>query len=254
MIAATGGLGLGSAFDRHPQRYARIAGALYFAIIILGVFGEMYVRGMLVVSGDPAATAHAISASSFLWRAGIAGDLLMHVFDVPVIVFFYLLLRPVSHGLALLSTLINLVQTAVLVANKMNLLVPLFLQDNSGYLNAFTPAQLQALSYLAIKAHGYGFGIGLVFFGVACLIRGYLVFHCGTLPKTLGVLLAIAGSSYLVNSFALLLAPDFASAIFPGVLMPALVGELAMCVWLIVKGVDVEQWQRRQHRSTERFA
>ncbi|CAN5157797.1 DUF4386 domain-containing protein [soil metagenome] len=234
-----------SSFDRHPQRYARIAGVLYLAIIILGAFGEMFVRGALVVSGDPGATAQGIAASGFLWRAGIAGDLLMHVFDVPVIVFFYLLLRPVSHGLALLSTLINLVQTAVLVANKMNLLVPLFLQEPQGYLNAFTPEQLQALAYLAIKAHGYGFGIGLIFFGVACLIRGYLIFRCGTLPKALGVLLAIAGVSYLVNSFALLLAPELASAIFPGILMPALVGELAVCLWLIVKGIDVAKWAQR---------
>lgn len=236
---------MASSFDRHAQRYARIAGLLYLAIIVLGAFGEMYVRGTLVVSGDPAATARAISTSNFLWRAGIAGDLLMHVFDVPVIVFFYLLLRPVSEGLALLSALINLVQTAVLVANKMNLLVPLFLHEDAGYLKAFSPEQLQALSYLAIKAHGFGFGIGLIFFGFACLVRGYLVFQCGYLPKALGVLLAIAGASYLVNSFALLLAPDFASAIFPGVLMPALVGELAMCLWLIVKGVNVEKWKQR---------
>ena len=237
MIANAGRIAMASSFDRHPQRYARIAGVLYLAIIILGAFGEMYVRGTLVVSGDPAATARAISASNFLWRAGIAGDLLMHVFDVPVIVFFYLLLRPVSTGLALLSTLLNLVQTAVLVANKMTLLVPIFLLENPRYLDVFSPEQLQAMSYLAINAHGYGFGIGLIFFGFACLIRGYLVFQCGTLPKALGVLLAIAGVSYLINSFALLLAPDFASAIFPGILLPALVGELAMCLWLIVKGV-----------------
>lgn len=234
-----------SSFDRSPQRYARIAGVLYLAIIVLGAFGEMFVRGTLTVSGDPAATAQGISASSFLWRAGVAGDLTMHVLDVPVIVFFYLLLRPVSEGLALLSTLINLVQTAVLVANKMNLLVPLFLQEDVGYLKAFSPEQLQALSYLAIKAHGFGFGIGLVFFGFASLVRGVLIFQSGYLPKALGVLLAIAGSSYLVNSFALLLAPAFASAIFPGVLMPALVGELALCLWLIVKGVNMEKWVQR---------
>lgn len=233
------------AIERSPQRYARIAGILYLAIILLGLFGELCVRGTLVISGDATATANAISASPLLWRVGIAGDLLMHVFDLPVIVVLYYLLRPVSRSLALFATLANLVQTAVLVANKMNLLVPLFLLENGSHVNAFSSGQLHALSYLAIKAHGYGFGIGLIFFAVACLVRGYLILKTGYLPKILGVLLAIAALSYLLNSFALLLAPSFASAIFPGVLIPAFVAELSLAVWLVVRGVDMEQWRQR---------
>jgi hypothetical protein len=218
---------------------------LYLSIIVFGIFGELVVRGALVVSGDPTATALGISGSQFLWRAGIVGNLLMHVCDVPVIVVLYLLLRPVSESLALLATFINLVQTAVLVANKLNLLVPLFLLEDAGYLKAFSTQELHALSYLAIKAHGYGFGIGLIFFGFACLVRGYLIFKSGYLPKTLGLLMQLAGLSYLTNSFALLLAPSFATSIFPAILVPAFVGELSLCLWLIIKGVDMGQWEQR---------
>jgi flagellar biosynthesis protein FliR len=77
---------------------------MYLAIIGLGLFGEAAVRGSLVVAGDAAATASNIIASQSLWRTGIATDLLMHVLDVPLIVFFYLLLKPVSYPLALLAT------------------------------------------------------------------------------------------------------------------------------------------------------
>lgn len=237
-----------ASIERSPQRYVRIAGIMYLAIILLGMFGELYVRGTLVVSGDAAATTAAILASPLLWRTGIAGDLLMHIFDVPVIAVLYYLLRPVSRSLALFATLINVVQTAVLVANKMTLLIPLFLLESPRYLMAFSPEQVHALVYLAISAHGYGFGVGLIFFGVGCLVRGYLIFKTGYLPKILGVLMAIAGLSYLVNSFALLLAPSFAAAIFPGVLIPAFVGELSLTLWLIFKGVSMEQWQLRTRR------
>ena len=195
-----------ASIERSPQRYARIAGVLYLAIILLGMFGELVVRGTLFVSGDATATANAISASPLLWRAGIVGDLMMQVLDVPVIVIFYFLLRPVSRSLALFATLINLVQTAVLVANKLNLVVPLLLLGNASYLKVFAPEQLHALSYLAIQAHGFGFGIGLLFFGFACLVQGYLMFKSGYFPNALGWLLAMAGLSYLVNSCALLLA------------------------------------------------
>jgi Domain of unknown function (DUF4386) len=102
------------------------------------------------------------------------------------------------------------------------------------------------LSYLAIQLHGHGFAIGLIFFGVASLVRGYLIFKSGYFPKILGLLLGIAGVSYLVNSTALLLAPALASAMFPAILLPAFVGELALCLWLIVKGVDVKAWMQQR--------
>ncbi len=243
---------MNTSIERSPQLYARIGGLLYLAIILLGLFGELFARGALVVSGDPTATANAITAAPRLWRVGIAGDLLMHVLDVPVIVVLYLLLRPVSESLALLSALVNLVQTAVLAANKLNLVVPLFLQGDGAYLKAFSPEQLHVLGYLAIKAHGFGFGIGLIFFGFACLVRGYLIFKSAYLPSTIGVLMGLAGLSYLVNSFALLLAPAFAAAIFPVVLVPAFVGELSLCLWLIIKGVDMEQWEQHGRSAQAR--
>ena len=107
-----------SSIEQSPQRYARTGGVVYLAIIVLGIFGEAFVRGTLVVSGDATATANAIAASESLWRVGIAGDLLMHVLDLPMIL----------------------------------------LLENVGGLDVFSAEQLHALSYLAIKAHGTGTG------------------------------------------------------------------------------------------------
>lgn len=231
-----------------PQVYARIGGVLYLLIIIIGFCGEFFVRDKLVVSGDITATASHIMASEALWRAGIAGDLIMHVFDIPVMLVFYVLLRPVSKNLALLAVLFNLIQTAVLVAFELSLLVALSLLGNADYLKAFEPQQLHALAYLSVKLYGYGFGIGLIFFGFACLVYGYLLFRSGYFPRALGVLMAIAGLSYLTNSFTLLLAPTYAATIFP-ILVLALIGETSLCLWLIVKGVNVEQWHKRALES-----
>jgi uncharacterized protein DUF4386 len=230
--------------EASPQVYARIGGILYLMIIIAGALGEIFIRGKLIVSGDAMSTANNIMASQSLWRIGIAGDLLMHVCDVPLMLIFYILLKPVNKNLALLAVLFNLIQTAVLVANKLNLLMPLFLLGNADYLKAFESNQLYALTYLFIKVHDYGFGIGLIFFGFACLIYGYLLFRSSYFPRTLGVLMAIAGLSYLTNSFTLILAPAYAGTIFP-ILVLALIGELSLCLWLIVKGVDLPKWEKR---------
>jgi len=226
------------------NRQVRLAGLLYLAIILLGLWGELAVRGTLVVAGDAAATAERIAASPLLWRSGLVGDLLMQVLDVPVIVVFYLLLRPVSESLALTATLLNLVQTAVLVAERGQLLTPLLILGDAGAVQAFSVAQQQAFSQLAIRLHSHGFGIGLIFFGFACLIRAWLIYRSGLMPRAIALLLGGAGICYLVNSFALLLAPELAAALFPAVLLPALVGEASLCFWMMFRGIDLERWRQ----------
>jgi hypothetical protein len=235
-----------------PQAYARIAGVLYLINIIAGVAGEMFIRNAMIVSGDAAATAANIAQSPGLWRIGIAGDLIMQATDVPLMLIFYVLLKPVNRNLALMAMLFTLVQTASLVANKLNLMMPLFLSADAAYLKAFTPDQLHALAYIAIEAHGHGFGIGLIFFGFECLITGYLIFKSDYLPMILGVAIQIAGICYLVNSFALILVPAVADAIFPAILLPCFFAELSFALWLLVKGVDVSKWDARAHRHAQR--
>jgi hypothetical protein len=228
-----------------PQTYARIAGVLYLIIIGAGVGGEMFLRGPMIVSGNAAATAQHIVASPSLWRASIAGDLLMHICDVGVWLILYVLLRPVSRHLALLALLFDLVQTSVAVANKLNLLLPLFLLADTEYLKAFTPEQLQALSYVSLRAHSYGFGFALIFFGLACIVVGYLIVQSTYLPRVLGFLMQLAGVCYLVNSFALLLAPSVASRLSPAILLPPFVAESAVALWLLLKGVNLARWTER---------
>ena len=93
----------------------------------LSAIGEMFIRNKIIISGDAVATAHNIAASPLLWRIGITSDLIMHVCDLILAMVYYLLFKRVNKNLALLSVLFGLIQTAVLVANKLNLLMPIFL-------------------------------------------------------------------------------------------------------------------------------
>ena len=194
---------------------------------------------------DAAATANNIITSPLLWRSGVAADLLMHMCDVPLMLIFYLLLKPVNKNLALMALLFNLIQTAVLVANKLSLVSALFPLGGDDYLKSFNPQQLYSLTYFAIKSHSYGFGIGLIFFGCTCIILGYLIFKSGYLPKVIGVLMQIAGICYLINSFSLIIVPSFADKLFPFILLPPFIAELSLCLWLIFKGVKMDTWEKK---------
>ena len=230
--------------ETSPQLYARIGGVLYLIIIVIGLFGEAFVRDRLIVSGDAAATAANIMSHESLWRFHIAAELFLLICAVALLWILFALLRPVSKGLALLAAFFNLVSIGIEAATTMYLLEALFPLGNAAYLKAFTPEQLDALASLSLKSHGYGFGVSLLFFGCLCLIVGYLIFKSGYLPKTIGVLMQIAGVCYLTNSFALILSPAVANRLFPAILVPAFIGEASLCLWLLVRGVKVEKWEK----------
>jgi len=230
--------------ESSPQLYARMGGALYLMLIVLGAFGE-FVRDKLVVSGDAAATAAHIVSMESRWRFGIASEFLALLCALVLAMIYFFLLRPVSKELNLLATFLRLVAIAVQAVAVLNLVVALFPLGNAAYLKAFTPEQLYALARLAIKSHGYGYGLALLFVGSCFLVHGRLIFRSDFLPKVLGILIQVAGVCYLSNSFALFLAPTFADRIFPAILAPAFVGEASLCLWLLVKGVNVEKWQEK---------
>jgi len=229
-----------------PQLYARSCGILYLYIFVAGSFAELFVRSKLVVSRDAAATAANIMASESLFRFGFSGELLHLACDVAVAMLLYALLRPVDRNIALLAAFMRLACDIILATASLSHFAALHLLGGSEYLKAFQPDQLHSLALLAMKLHGDGYAISLMFFGFACISLGYLIFRSGYLPRTIGVLLAVAGPCYLINSFAHFLFPAMGAALFnAGILLPCFVAELSLTLWLLVKGVNVAKWGER---------
>ncbi len=240
--------------ETSPQLYARIGGVLYLIIIVVGLFGEAFVRDRLIVSGDARATAANIKAMESLWRFHIAAELFLLICAVALLLILFVLLRPVSRDLALLAVFFNLVSIGLEAAITMYLVETLFPLGNAPYLKAFEPEQLYALASLSLKSHSYGFGMSLIFFGCFCLVIGYLIFRSGYLPKTVGILMQITGVCYLTNIFTLILAPGFANRVFLAMMVPAFVGEASLCLWLLVKSVNLEKWEEKTRAWQARAA
>ena len=228
-----------------PQTYARLGGILYLFIIVVGIVGELVVRGGLIVEGDAAATANNILGSETLFRAGLAGDILGYVASIAVAMILYVLLEPVSRNLALLSAFLTITANAIFGLNGLFHLAAVIVLGDADALQGFDPQQVQALAYLSLRLHGYGFAIGLIFFGCFLVLLGYLVYRSGYLPRSLGVLLVVGGLGYLTNSFAQLLAPALAASLLPWVLLPPFLAELGLALWLTVKGVNVPKWEEQ---------
>ena len=224
--------------ETSPQITARLAGFLYLLVVPFGIFG-LYVSSTLIVSGDPAATASNIMASERLFRLGIVSDMLAAIAMLLVVLVLYPLLKPVNRNLALFMVAFLLVGVPISLLNKVNQFAFLQLLSGADYITDFTTEQLQTLAFVFLRLHSRGANIAFIFWGLWLLPLGYLVFKSGFLPKILGVLLMISCFGYLVNSFAIFLG-------YPvNIGLVSAVGELSFIVWLLIKGVNVEQWKKR---------
>lgn len=227
-----------------PRLTARIAGLLYLITIIGGVIG-FAVGSSMMVRGDAAATAAKILASEPLLRLGFTANLVAAAAYIGVTVILYKLLKPVNRTVALLAAAFSLTGCAVGAAISSFQLAPLLLLGGSPYLGAFTPDQLQALALTSLRMHVVAHNIGMVFFGLYCGLLGYLVWNAGFLPRIIGAALALTGFCYLTSSLAVFLAPAVAGQLFPWILMPAMIGEGGLTLWLLIMGVDAEKWRER---------
>jgi hypothetical protein len=227
------------------QDLGRLAGLVYLTVIVFAGFAEI-VRVSLLDEGDAAATADNVLDAEWLFRASIASDLIAFPADVMLALIFFVLLRPVNGSLALLAAFFRLVQAAILGINMLNQFAVLLLLSGDDYLTAFDEAQSQALALFFYEAHGYGYLIGLIFFGFHNIVLGYLVFKSGFLPKVFGILLGVVVSTgYLLDSFASFLWADYPSTLSQIVITPVALTEIAFAVWLLSKGASFrsENWE-----------
>lgn len=227
--------------ETSPQFYAKTAGVLLLISIIAGGFGEIFVLSKLIVNGDATATAHNIMASESLFRFGFASYLIEAICDVTLIMILYLLLKPVHKNIALLTVFLGLVSMITFAfAELFYIAAPMILAAD--YLKSFSPDQINSLALLSLKLYGYGAGVFMAFYGLATLLRGYLIFHSGYLPKFLGLLLILGGTCFVIRNFILVLAPAYVSDLL---LLPMVIAIITMSLWLLFKGVNIDKWKEK---------
>ena len=233
--------------DFSPQLFARVAGFLYLIIIVGGVYAEMFVRQTVFVPNDMAATARNILLHEQEYRWGLVAQLVPLLCNMFLAAIFYAIFAVVNRHLALAVAFCSVAGSAVEASSLLMHYAPLTLLKRGATLG-LDPHLLEAQAYMALNLQAIGFSVALTFFGCVCIARGYLIFRSGFLPRTIGVLLAIEGVCYLVNSFGLFLAPQLASRLFDILLVSGL-AEVVFCLWLLGRGLNAERWELRAARA-----
>jgi hypothetical protein len=217
------------------SRYARIAGVAMLLSIVFGLLGEMILPDRIVVARDPAATAANILGNPTLFRLTFAAYLVEALCDVALCVFFYILLEPVDKRLALLSAFFGIASMVMYAVGQSSFFASYLVLGDSPGMTSFSTDQRNALAYLALRIAGTISWLFLCLYGIASMIRGYLIARSGYLPKLLGILFIIGGACFFLRSATYLLAPKYSS---PILLLPMALAGIPTMLWLLFRGID----------------
>jgi Domain of unknown function (DUF4386) len=226
--------------ETSPRLKARIIGVFYLLTILTGIFAQGFVSERLVVSGDAAATATNILTHRGLFQLGFAVYLIEMACQMAMTALFYDLLKPAGRSVSLLAAFLGFAGCIIKTFSRVFFIAPLFVLGGAHYLSVFSAEQLQALALLFLKVNDRGAATALVFFGFYALLTGYLIMRSTFLPRILGVVSVFGGLGWL--SFLYL---PLGYRVFPYIAAFGLLGAVALILWLLVFGVNEQQWKEQ---------
>jgi len=223
----------------HPTKKAgRIAGAIYASMVFVGPFSLIYVPSKLIVRGDATATAANVLAHQTLLGFGIMADMTAAVIFICLAVALYHLLSGVSVPWSLLLVGFAFVSAAVGFADTLNNVAALHLFRGEQFLSVLDQTQRNALGMLFLRLHSQGIFMNEIFWGLWLFPFGLLVYRSGFLPRWIGVWLMINCFAYLILSPIGLFSPAYYGTAFK-LAQPALFGEIAIMLWLLIRGANI---------------
>jgi hypothetical protein len=224
------------------KRTARIAGFLYLLQIPLGVFGILYIPKSLIVIGNSAQTVSNILANEFLFRLSIVSAIVCALVTIATAFYIYNVLKSVNKRHAKWILIFTLIVAPITMINELNNVAVLVLLKYPQYSPAFNFDQLNSMVSVFLDLHQYGLQITGIFFGLWLLPMGYLILKSTYIPKVIGILLIITCLGYLIDFATFFLFPNFPIIVSEYTWL----GEVLMVLWLLIKGVNIEKFQKRQ--------
>lgn len=225
------------------SRLARWAGLVYLVVVVTGFFSLGYVPGKFAAPGNPEAMLASIVSQQALFCAGIAAFMVEQIAFLALQLLLFRLFDGIHRHAAVAMVVLAVTGVPVALVGVAHRLDALLLLTDAGGLPVETA---RAMAWLALKAWGHDIFVASLFWGLWLFPFGWLVMRSGKLPRILGVLLILGGAGYMIDIFGELLLTGYVDTAFSDyVHLPAAVGEVGTCLWLLVMSVRAGGGQER---------
>jgi hypothetical protein len=219
------------------KKIARIAGLCYLVVVLTGIFSLAYIPSRLVADDDAGQTFRLISAEPGLFRLSIVSSVICYLAFMLLPLVLYKLFRPIQEIPAKLMVIFALASVPMALLNLQHQFDVLSNTSGEGYLKGLTTEQLQSQVMLSLSTYGHGLRMVQLFWGLWLLPLGYLIWRSGLIPRVLGILLMLGCAGYLVSFTCQALLPGYNQSSFSQyVRLPASIGEIGTCLWLLIMG------------------
>lgn len=221
---------------RSAHNPGRVAGFWYLLLSIIGPLRLLYIPSKLFVPGNPTATVNNIADHEWLFRIGIVADLACGVILIFLVLAFYRLFKGVDQNLAVLVVIFGGVMPATInFVSVVSDAGALTVVRGGDFLSVFDKPQRDALAMLFLRLRDFQHTAAEILWGIWLLPLAMLVYRSRFLPRFLGVWLTVNGLAYVIISLTGVLSPQYQDQVST-IATPALLGELAIMLWLVIKG------------------
>jgi hypothetical protein len=216
---------------------ALIAGISLFVMLLTTPFAEFSIFPKLIDYGNATKTAENIINNKHLFTVAIFLILLTLIADVVAAWALYIFLKPVNKSLSLLTAWFRLIYTSMYFIALYNLLKILNIVNSIEHLKGTGTGQLNDAIFIHFKAFRVEGSFGLIIFGIYLILLGYLIYKASYVPKIFGLILILAGLSWVVDNLSTFLFPELNTQY----LFIFTMGELIFMLWLLIKGWRIKR-------------
>ncbi len=233
--------------ESSQRKAAKVAGLMFLFIVIGWTLNWTLIDSKLIVAGNATATINNIMANELLFRIGITDELIFSISGVVLALALYILLKPINKNLALLALFLKLMEAIIGTVMVLVAFFALQMLNGKAYLTVFNPEQLQDIVGLFLIVRSTGSTISMVFLGMNLIVFLYLLFKSMYVPRILAGFGILSYSLILVYSLANILVPQNATVltmvntISMVFFAPSVLFELIIGLWLLIKGINVQQ-------------
>lgn len=228
------------------NKKARLAGLLYLILVISGIFNLKVIPSKFIVWDNAALTLQNIIDGELLFRFGIVLGVFSFLTFLLLPLALYRLLSEVNKTYAALMVIFAVVSIPLSFVNLLNKFSVLTLISDANYLKGLDVSEIQTQVMFYLESYNNGLELSQVFWGLWLFPFGYLVYKSGFLPKVLGILLMAGCFGYLIKFVGGFLYSDFYDTTFASIVgKPASLGEIGICLWLLIMGTNTIKWRRK---------
>ena len=205
----------------------KTTGIFYLLIILCAGFSQGGIRETLIDFSNPILSIENIKNSMMLFRMSTILDLLAFSMDVVVSLLLYRIFKSVSPEISKISTAFRLIaHPGIGTLNLLNQVI-------AGLLISKGSDNISLISTL-LEAHRVGYMIAGVAFGIHLILLGYLIWKSADFKKVFGLLMLLAGITYLMETFGFILHPEWHETLSIIVGVGAALGEVSFTIYLLI--------------------